>query len=553
MRSLTPPRFCRFGFLLAALAGAGLVSAQTPARSFDVRAFGATGDGQTLDTAAINRAIAPPAAAGGGTVVFPAGTYASYTVHLQSNVMLYLDPGATLLAADPPAEGQPGGYDPPEPNPGTDQYEDFGHSHWHNSLIVGENLQNIGITGPGRIFGRGLSRGFGRKDPLPGEPRPPRHRPERPPEELAPKTPFGYPNPFDTLAAGIGNKSIALKNCRGVILRDFTIFHGGHFGILATGVDNFTIDNLKIDTNRDGMDIDSCKNVRVSNCTVNSPNDDGICLKASYGLGEKRSTENVTITGCQVSGYEEGTLLDGTYQKKKFGGGTGRIKFGTEANGGFQNVTITNCVFDDCQGLAIEEVDGGVLENVTVSNLVMRHIVSAPIFIRLGARLRGPDNPPMSVLRNVKISNVVATDVSPQTGILISGIPGYRIADVALSHILIEYQGGGTKEQAAREVPEQEKGYPEPGRFGVIPSWGLFARHVQGLELDHVELRTMQADLRPAMILDDVVGADLDHVQAKPAAGVPTVVLKNVDGFAAHNCPGLPDTRRDQPVAAEQL
>jgi len=553
MRPTTPPRLVLLGLLLLGAGLSGCASLATSgSRTFDVRAFGATGDGKTLDTAAINQAIAAAAAAGGGTVVFPAGTYASYSVHLQSNVTLYLDDGATLLAADPPAAGQPGGYDVPEPNP-ADPYEDFGHSHWHNSLIWGEHLQNIGIVGPGRIVGRGLSRGFGPKDPMPGEPRPPRPRMARPPEELAPKTPFGYPNPFDTLAAGIGNKSIALKDCRGVTLRDFTIFHGGHFGILATGVDNLTIDNLRIDTNRDGMDIDSCKNVRVSNCTVNSPNDDGICLKASYGLGEDRSTENVTITGCQVSGYEEGTLLDGTYQKKKFGGGTGRIKFGTEANGGFQNVTITNCVFDDCQGLALEEVDGGALENVTVSNLVMRHIVSAPIFIRLGARLRGPDHPPMSILRRVKISNVVATDVSPQTGILISGLPGARIEDVALDHILIEYQGGGTKEQAAREVPEQEKGYPEPGRFGVIPSWGMFARHVQGLSLDHVELRTLKEDLRPPMILDDVLGADFDHVQAAPAAGVPTVVLKNVTGIATRDCPGLPDTRRDQPVAEEKL
>ncbi len=550
MRSFTSPRVT---WLALMLAGASLALAQVPSATFNVRTFGATGDGKTLDTDAINKAIDAAAAAGGGTVVFPAGDYASYSIHLKSRVALYLDEGATLMAAPPPPEGQPGGYDAPEPNPGTDQYEDFGHSHWHNSLIWGENLTDIAIEGPGRIFGRGLSRGFGRMDPLPGEPRPPRRHRERPPEELAPKTPFGYPNPFDTLPAGVGNKSIALKDCRGVTLRDFTIFHGGHFGILATGVDNFTIDNLRIDTNRDGMDIDCCKNVRVANCTVNSPNDDGICLKASYGLGEKRSTENVTITGCQVSGYEEGTLLDGTYQKKKFGGGTGRIKFGTEANGGFQNVTITNCVFDDCQGLAIEEVDGGTLENVTVSNLVMRHIVSAPIFIRLGARLRGPDQPPMGVLRRVKISHVVASDVSPQTGILISGIPGYRIEDVALDHILIEYQGGGTKEQAARAVPEQEKGYPEPGRFGVIPSWGLFARHVQGLQLDHVELRTLKEDLRPAMILDDVVGADFDHVKATPAAGVPELVLKQVTGLAVHNCPGLSDTRRDQPIADEKL
>ena len=148
---------------------------------------------------------------------------------------------------------------------------------------------------------------------------------------------------------------------------------------------------------------------------------------------------------------------------------------------------------------------------------------------------------------------MVASNVAPNHGILICGIPGFRVEDVSLSHILIEYQGGGTKEQAARAVPEEEKAYPEPGRLGVIPSWGLFARHVKGLSLDHVELRTLKEDLRPAMILDDVIGADFDHVTALPAAGTPAVVLKNVDGFVAHNCPGLPDTRRDQPVADEKI
>ena len=549
-----PPRLRHLLTLLLLGAGfAGCTTVPPVARVFDVRAHGAAGDGRTLDTGAINQAIAAAAAAGGGTVLFPAGTYASHSIHLKSNVALYLDAGATLLAADPLPEGQPGGYDVPEPNPGTDRYEDFGHSHWQNSLIWGENVENVAILGPGRIVGKGLSRGFGRVDPMPGQPRPPRPA-GRPPEDvITPQTPFGYPNARDTLGAGIGNKSIALKNCRNVILRDFTIFHGGHFGILATGVDNFTADNLKMDTNRDGIDIDCCKNVRVANCTINSPNDDGICLKASFGLGAVRATDNVTITNCQVSGYEEGTLLDGTYQHKKFGGPTGRIKFGTEANGGFRNITIANCVFAYSSGLALEEVDGGWMEDVTVTNLTMRDIVNAPIFIRLGARLRGPDNPPVGVARRISISHVVASNVAPNHGILISGIPGYRIEDVSLSDILIEYQGGGTKEQAARAVPEDEKMYPEPGRFGIIPSWGLFARHVKGLSLDHVELRTLKEDLRPAVILDEVIGADFDHVKVRPAAGVPTVVLRNVDGFAAHNCPGLPDTRRDQPVANEKL
>src|SRR3954447_11594468 len=125
---------------------------------YDVREQGATGDGKKLDTPAINKAIETANAAGGGTVYFPAGTYLCYSIHLKSNVALYLDQGATILAADNPLDPDQSGYDAPEPNE-WDPYEDFGHSHWHNSLIWGENLENISILGPGRIDGKGLTTG----------------------------------------------------------------------------------------------------------------------------------------------------------------------------------------------------------------------------------------------------------------------------------------------------------------------------------------------------------------------------------------------------------
>ncbi len=307
--------------------------------SFDVRAFGAKGDGKALDAPAVNKAIDAAAAAGGGTVHFSAGTYRCFSIHLKSNVALYLDQGATILAADP--SDKDGQYDAPEPNQ-WDQYQDFGHSHWHNSLIWGENLENISILGPGRIWGKGLvrsgaqSRTKQQNDAFGNAPSDPRGGP------------FGYPNPRDAVESGWGNKSISLKLCRNVLIRDVSILHGGHFAILATGVDNLTIDNLKIDTNRDGIDVDACKNVRISNCSVNSPFDDGICPKSSFALGYARSTENVTITNCQVSGYDEGTLLNGTYKRdfRNQNGNfspTGRIKFGTESNGSRSRLLMARC------------------------------------------------------------------------------------------------------------------------------------------------------------------------------------------------------------------
>ncbi|HEY3041106.1 MAG TPA: glycoside hydrolase family 28 protein [Pyrinomonadaceae bacterium] len=508
----------------------------------DVRTFGAKGDGKTLDTPAINKAIEKAAAAGGGTVFFPAGSYLSVSIHLKSNITLYLDQGATIVAA----ETRPGiAYDPPEPNE-FDSYQDFGHSHFHNSLIWGENLENISILGPGRIWGKGLvrhgveSRTKEQNAALGNAPPDPRGGP------------FGYPNPRDAVEPGWGNKSISLKLCRNVIIRDITIYHGGHFAILATGVDNLTIDNLKIDTNRDGIDVDACKNVRISNCTVNSPFDDGICPKSSYALGYARATENVTITNCQVSGYDEGTLLDGTY-KREFRNQngtfspTGRIKFGTESNGGFKNITISNCVFEYCRGLALEAVDGALLEDVTITNLTMRDISNSPFFLRLGNRARGPkEKTSVGALRRVLISNVVVYNADAKYASIISGIPGHPIEDVRLSNIKLYSRGGGTKEQAALIPAEEEERYPEPTMFGELPAYGFFIRHVKGLQMNDVEVAYIKEDARPPFVMTDVKVVDFFRVRAQHGTDIPTFVLKDVEGFSVQQSWALPDTRLER-------
>jgi polygalacturonase len=523
-------------------AAASVRSDLAAARLFDVKSFGATGDGKTLDTAAINKTIDAAAADGGGTVFFSAGNYLSVSIHLKSNIALYLDQGATIVAA----ETAPGvAYDPPEPNQ-WDSYQDFGHSHFHNSLIWGEKLENISILGPGRIWGKGLvrsgnqSRTKEQNAALGNAPSDPRGGP------------VGYPNPRDTVEPGWGNKSISLKLCRNVIIRDITILHGGHFAILATGVDNLTIDNLKIDTNRDGIDIDACKNVRISNCSVNSPFDDGICPKSSYALGYARATENLTITNCQLSGYDEGTFLDGTYKRefRNQNGAfspTGRIKFGTESNGGFKNITVSNCVFDYSRGLALESVDGALLEDVTITNITMRDISNSPIFLRLGNRARGPkEKTTVGALRRVIISNIVVYNADPKHASIISGIPGHPIEDVRLSNIRIYSQGGGTKEQAALDPPEKEDAYPEPTMFGELPAYGFFIRHVKALQINDVEVSYIKEDARPPFVMNDVKGADFFRLRAQHGANVPTFALKEVEGFSVQQSWPLPDTRLER-------
>ena len=482
------------------------------AAEFDVKTFGAKGDGKTLDRDAIRKAIDAAAQAGGGTVSFPPGVYLTGSIALRNNLTLHLERGAVLEATSDATA-----YDAPEPNTFT-QFQDFGHSHWHNSLIWGEGLENIAITGGGLISGKGLGR--------------------------------GNPN-------GAGDKAIALKLCRNVTLRDFSILNGGHFGILATGVDNLTIDNLKIDTNRDGIDVDACRNVRISNTSVNAPNDDAIVLKTTYALGAARPVEGVTITNCLVSGYDIGSLLDGTYkrtvkQAPDRDGPTGRIKIGTETDGDFRNITISNVVFDRSRGLALEAVDGGRIEDVAVSNLTMREVSNSPIFIRLGNRQRAPEGAPQSAIRRVQISNVVAYDADPRYASIISGVPGLDVEDVRLSGIRIVYRGGLSLDQVAKQpadivnafffrggvpprepfaTPEREKEYPEPSMFGIVPAYGFFIRHAAGIDLSDIRVSYSKEDTRPAFVLEDVKGISFSHVQAETAPGVDAFKTIRVQGM----------------------
>lgn len=311
-----------------------------------------------------------------------------------------------------------------------------------------------------------------------------------------------------------------------------------------------------MDTNRDGMDIISCKNVRVSNCFVNSPEDDGICLKSDYALNYARATENVTITNCQVSGYDEGSFLEGTYKRDSNavmkGKPIGRIKLGTESNGGFKNITISNCVFDYCRGLALETVDGALLEDVTISNITMRDIVNSPIFVRLGARMRGPEGTPVGSIKRVIISNIIAYNVDARQAAFISGVPGHQIEDLTFNNIRVYFKGEGTKEQAATQVPELEKGYPEPDTFGSTPSYSFFIRHVKDLKMSDVEVSFIKPDLRPAYFLEDIDGADFQHIRASKIEGAATFMLKHVKDFNIYNSKLIPDTVLND-VAAKEL
>ncbi len=194
---------------------------------------------------------------------------------------------------------------------------------------------------------------------------------------------------------------------------------------------------------------------------------------------------------------------------------TGRIKCGTESNGGFINITIANCVFEGCQGFALESVDGALLEDVTITNVTMRDLISGPVFMRLGSRLRGPkETTQAGTLKRILISNLECHNAPMRISSILCGIPGHAIEDVKFSNIYVENVGGAAAEAAKIEVPELESKYPEPDMFGATPASGFFLRHVRNLEMSHVEVATAAPDARPAFYLASVERADFFAITA---------------------------------------
>lgn len=466
---------------------------------YNVKDYGAVGDGITLDSPAINAAIQDAVAHGGGQVLIPAGTYLSGSIRLKSDIDLHLSAGCRILAAS----AELNAYDESESFGGFPEYQDGGHTYFHNSLIWADGETNVSITGHGMIDGEGLTR----RD-----------------TERAGNLQGG--------SIGTGDKAIALKRCRKVTLRDFTVYRGGHFAIIMTGCDLSTIDNLTIDTNRDGIDIDCCKYMTVSNCRVNTPHDDAVVLKSSYALKQPVLCEHIALTNLNITGYKCGSLLDGTYIPEKVGWVCGRFKLGTESNGGYRNISLSNSTFMYSSGLAFEEVDQGIMENIVVSNITMSHVHHYPIYITTGCRNRGPkDVTRNSSARDIQISNVVADDCDSLCSIIVTGLPDEPIRNVWLNNIRLHFRGGGARELADKDYREQGTNYPEPKFAGQTPAYGLYARHVDGLHASHLTFTYNRPEFRPAVLLDDVKDSSLHDIDAPTELDVQKIVLKNCENI----------------------
>jgi len=465
--------------------------APTEGANLNVRQFGAKGDGQAKDTDAVQRAI-DAAGREGGCVHFPPGRYLCGTLRLHSHVTIQLESGATLVAAADRSD-----FDEYE-KLGYDSFSDMETTDFNFALIRGRDVEHVAILGPGRIDMARRKRG--------------------------------------------GPKPIALKLCRNILIRDLTIENAPNYNISLLGCDFVDIIGVTIRNGYcDGIDPDSCRYVRIANCFIESW-DDAIVPKASPSLGYLRATEHVTVTNCVLT-----TACNA-------------LKLGTESSGGFNDIVFSNCsVFSSTKlwpgrratsGVSLEMVDGGAIERVAISNITMRD-VRAPIFVRLGNRGRAQTKPVPLHLRDVSISDIVATDAVLASSI--TGIPGFPVTGLMLRNIRITTRGGGKPELAMRPVPERENEYPDAGRFGELPAYGLFCRHVENLVLDGINLGFEEPDNRPAAIFDDVSNLDLRMLLAKPpVGGQPVMRFQNVRDCFVQGCRALSGTKTWAAVAGTE-
>jgi hypothetical protein len=444
---------------------------------------GAVPDGKTLNTAAFNRLVAETSTAGGGTIVFPAGTFLTGTIYLKSNVTLQLEAGATILGSTELADYPENA--PPRP---------AGRLEWGRfALICAENQHDIAIIGQGRINGQGHHPNFTKKDLIArGWSKDDAYR----------KRPYG----------------LSFVHCRGVrvegvTLEDLAMWCEDYLDCDDVVVHGVTVDSMKNDYNNDGIDIDGCRNMRVSDCHFRT-GDDSICFKSSY-----TACENIVITNCTGTSLANG------------------VKFGTASAVGFKNITISNLTFDriGASGIALEIVDGGTMEGVALSNITMREVSSA-ILIRLGNRaarwVNDQDKPGVGTLRNVSIDHVVALvrerDARPLAS-SITGLPGHPVEDVSLSDIRIISQRAHARAEAdiaLAAIPEAEKAYPENDMFGPLPAYGLFVRHVRGLKLRNVDVSFTETDFRSALVCHDVEDLVVNGFSARSSTeSKPVIVL----------------------------
>jgi hypothetical protein len=487
-------------FLILFLTFGGSLIGGPLAVILEVEKFGAKSNDGILDTEAINKAIdSCSTLEGRGTVVFTSGTYLSGSIHLKSNVTLLIGKEAKIQAAPKGTNS----FDLPELNKWS-KYQDFVHSHFHNALIWGEDINSVTIKGEGTISGAGSL--------------------------------------YRNSNTGDADKAISLKSCKRIDIQDITINEGGDLSILVTGGDGLHINNVKIKTHGDGIDLVGTSNTEIKNCYIETVHKEGmllgggdaLSLASDYSLGEGLTSKNIDIIGCVISA------------------GGNALQIGPESVGYFRNIKIANITIKnaDDTGISFTSNDGATIDGVLVENVTMEN-VAVPFFIKLSERKGG--TPETSALpgkiKNIRINNVVVKDVygykkGRNFTSTIMGKPQQLLENIVLENIRMTYKGGSlsylglTSDPAGIELPAINDYRAE--KYGLRPSYGLYCRYIKGLKMRNVLVDFEKEDPRPAVILRDIEGAAVDHLYAERThIRDYDIILDNVSNFSMSGSLGV--------------
>ena len=444
---------------------------------YNVIEYGAKNDGVTLNTAAVQAAIDACSASGGGTVLFTDGDFVLSTVFLKDNVRILIDKSARILGAE--------SFDDYCFHEKIDYpaYQDQSHTYFDCSMFVGRGCENIAITGEGEIDMRSVWDEENKRDIV--------HR---------------------------GPKCIALKECKSVEISGLEIKNVTDLAVYFAGCENVDIYGLKLQVYIDGISPDNSKNVRIRDCDIDC-GDDGIVFKSSYTLNRIDECRNITVSNCRVKSR------------------CSAIKFGTETNGGFYDITIDNVDIRETRitGIAIESVDGAIIDGLTLKNIKMRN-VGAPLFVHLGRRMRGPKGLEIGRIRNITLENITAegpyepyeaiawnyvsytakdnlqypwsmnsSPAEKQFTSNVCGLKGIPLENITLRNVTLKVEGGVSEYE--RNVPDKAPEYPEVFVYGgELPAKGIFFRYINGLTLDNVRISTYNPDAREDFVFDDVNG-----------------------------------------------
>ena len=456
---------------------------------YNVIDFGTIADGETLCTQAVQKAVDFCHAQGGGVVEFGAGKYVLSTIFLKSNVHIHLADGAELL-------GSLNFYDYAQQEKiDYPIYQDASHTYFDLSMFVGRNCENISITGNGKIDMRSIWDEDGVRGPEI------KHR---------------------------GAKCIALKECKDIEISGLEIVNVTDLAVYFAGCENVDVHGLKLRVYIDGISPDNSKNVKIYDCDVET-GDDGIVFKSSYTLNRLDICKDIKVWNCRIKSR------------------CTAIKFGTETNGGFENIHIENIKIRETRitGIGIESVDGAIVDNITIKDVDMVN-VNAPLFVHIGKRMRGPQGREIGKIRNICLENITAQGPYEPYEIVawnyfsfkdndtfqypwlfgkaesfddtqsgntaesdwqmtsnICGLKQSHLENITLKNVYLKLDGG--VKEYNHNVPEDAQDYPEVYVYGrILPAKGIYFRHIDGLTLENVRVETYRDDVREDFVFENV-------------------------------------------------